>query len=401
MKLVIAIPALDEEDAIGGVVQACLDARDRIVAETPVDEVEVTVVSDGSTDRTVEIARGFGDRIGLVVFERNRGYGAAIQEAWRRSDADLLGFLDGDGTCDPEFFVPLCRTLLEQDADLVLGCRMTSESRMPALRRFGNRLFATLMSLIALERVRDSASGMRVVRRSRLPRLLPLPSGLHFTPAMSARAVMSRDLRLVEVDMPYRERAGASKLRALEDGLRFLRVILQASLLYRPGRIVSWAAVALAAVVAVLVAGPFAFWWRESRLLEWMIYRLLVAQTLAILAVLTVCVTYLAQKAADISLSGDPLADRYHGVMGWLFSRRWFPVLPALLVVAGVAFVWDALLRFLDTGEVTEHWSRFVALLFCLTVAGVLVLTRLVDHAMNLLAERVAWMRGPDGDEPS
>jgi len=242
---------------------------------------------------------------------------------------------------------------------------------------------------------------MRVVRRSCLPRLLPLPSGLHFTPAMSARAVMSRDLKLVEVDMPYRERSGASKLRALDDGLRFLRVILVASMLYRPARVLSWAAVALAAVVVSLVAGPFVYWWREAHLLEWMIYRLLVAQTLAILFVLTVCVMYLAQKAADISLSQDPRADRYHGVMGWLLGRRWFAALPAAFLVAGTALVWEALVHFVATGEVTEHWSRFVAWLFCLTVAVILALTQVADRTMNLLAERLAWMRAPDADVPS
>ena len=58
----------------------------------------------------------------------------------------------------------------------------------------------------------DTASGMRVIRRDALGRLYPLPDGLHFTPAMSARAVMSH-LRIVEVPMPYAERVGESKLR--------------------------------------------------------------------------------------------------------------------------------------------------------------------------------------------
>jgi len=57
------------------------------------------VVSDGSTDRTVERARAFPES-NLIVFEKNRGYGAAIKEAWRRSDADLVSFLDADGIGD-------------------------------------------------------------------------------------------------------------------------------------------------------------------------------------------------------------------------------------------------------------------------------------------------------------
>jgi len=78
MKLLIAIPALNEEESIEGIVHRTLDARDHILSSSPVTAIEITVVSDGSTDRTVELARAFGDRIGLIVFPENRGYGAAI-----------------------------------------------------------------------------------------------------------------------------------------------------------------------------------------------------------------------------------------------------------------------------------------------------------------------------------
>ena len=111
MKLLIVIPALNEEASIREIIERSLDARASICAGTDVTEVEVTVVSDGSTDRTVEYARQFGDRIKLIVFPENRGYGAAILEAWRRSDADLLSFLDADGTCDPRFFSTLVNAL--------------------------------------------------------------------------------------------------------------------------------------------------------------------------------------------------------------------------------------------------------------------------------------------------
>ena len=236
MKLLIAIPALNEEKSIADTVSRTLDARKEIVASTPVTDVEVTVVSDGSTDGTVEQARSFGDQIHLIVFPENRGYGAAIKEAWRQSDAELLGFLDADGTCDPRFFVPLCDRLFDDHADVVLGCRLHGESKMPAVRRIGNALFAMIMCLFSLSRVKDTASGMRVVRRASLSKVLPLPDGLHFTPAMSARALLSEDVRIVEIDMPYSERQGESKLRVGKDGVRFLKVILETAFLYRPSR---------------------------------------------------------------------------------------------------------------------------------------------------------------------
>ena len=68
----------------------------------------------------MERAREFGSLINLIEFTKNQGYGAAIMEAWSESPADILGFLDADGTCDPNFFATLCRNLVEQDADIVL-----------------------------------------------------------------------------------------------------------------------------------------------------------------------------------------------------------------------------------------------------------------------------------------
>ena len=123
------IPALNEEQSIASTIERSLAAAPELISNGSVSVVEVTVVSDGSTDRTAEIASAYIDRIRLIVFESNRGYGAAIKEAWRHSDADLLGFLDADGTCDPRFFGPLCDAAVA-GADIVLGCRMTADSRM-------------------------------------------------------------------------------------------------------------------------------------------------------------------------------------------------------------------------------------------------------------------------------
>src|SRR5690348_14687210 len=104
MKLVVVIPALNEEKSIQSIIERSLAAREGIIRSSPVTEVDIAVVSDGSTDKTAEIAGQYSDQIRLIVFKENRGYGAAIKEAWDQSDADLLGFLDADGTCDPRFF---------------------------------------------------------------------------------------------------------------------------------------------------------------------------------------------------------------------------------------------------------------------------------------------------------
>ncbi|MFL6446213.1 MAG: glycosyltransferase family 2 protein [Bryobacteraceae bacterium] len=256
MKLLIAIPALNEEASIEGIIERSLQARYDIISRSPISQVDITVVSDGSTDRTVSLARQYTDHVKLIVFEQNRGYGAAIQQAWLESDADLLGFLDADGTCEPRFFGDLAQALSIERADIALGCRLNRNSEMPAVRQVGNILFAGLLTLLSGKGIRDTASGMRIVRRQAYHRLRPLPDGLHFTPAMSARALLDRaaNLKLIEIDMPYHERLGESKLKVGKDGLRFLNIITRTAIQYRPARVVTILGVSLGVAGAVTLA---------------------------------------------------------------------------------------------------------------------------------------------------
>jgi len=393
LKLLIVIPALNEEQSIEEIISRSLAASERIRAESPVTDVEVTVVSDGSTDRTVERASRFADRIKLIVFEKNRGYGAAIQEAWRQSDAELLGFLDADGTCDPLFFAPMCQALEAEKADIALGCRMNRQSRMPLVRRIGNTGFALLLSLFSSTRVRDTASGIRVVRRSSLAQLLPLPTGMHFTPAMSSRAMLSDDLKLLELDMPYHERQGESKLRVFKDGLRFLRVILETAFLQRPSRPLELlgALCLLAAVLLMLM--PTAWYLRQGTVLEWMMYRFIVSALAGTAACLLFCAAYLCRRVLSLTLSPGQEKVRRYRVLGALLSHRLFWLLPATLMLAGGVLVLPGFVQLVETGHVYEHWSRFIAMSFLFTVAFILGVTRLIDYVLGLVAERQAYLR--------
>jgi len=392
MKLLIAIPALNEEESIESTIQRSLAARAYICQHSPVNEVEITVVSDGSTDRTVELASQYSDQIRLIVFPENKGYGAAIKEAWRRSDADLLGFLDADGTCDPGFFAPLCEQLLNEEADVVLGCRLNRQSRMPLIRRVGNMIFAAILTAFSSERVRDTASGMRVVRRSALSRLFPLPDGLHFTPAMSARSMLSDSVKITEIDMPYEERAGVSKLRVARDGLRFLKVILQTAFLYKPSRPLGIAASATFVVACGLMIGPSLHYAAHRTVLPWMIYRFLVSDLCGIAACLFFCAGYLTDRIVSISLAGE-IRGRERKWSSRFFRSKSFWIFPALLTCIGVWLVLASVIERLRTGGTYEHWSRYVVMTFCISIAFILTVTRAIDYSLKMVAERLHYLQ--------
>lgn len=402
--LSIVIPALNEEKAIGGTIQRCLDARQHIIENSSVTQVEVIMVSDGSTDRTEEIARSF-DEVTVLVFEKNRGYGAAIKCGFAHASGDLVSFLDGDGTCDPRVFADLCRAIDEEDAHVVLGSRLGPDSEMPWIRTLGNTIFAWILGLLSKHSVGDTASGMRVIRRSCLKDLYPLPDGLHFTPAMSARILLEDKLKLVEVPMPYSERVGKSKLSVLKDGVRFLLVIARAAMCYRPSRPLLLIALALSVASGLLALFPLIFYVSNGRLEEWMIYRILLSALLLTWVGLLICASVIAEWIAASILDRKPASRGVTGVLIKAFrpEGRWAAI--GLLTICAVTLVWPGIAEYRATGHVTMHWSRMVISSLLLVFVAMIGLTGLLLRMLELLraqaSKRASLVFTPDRSRPA
>lgn len=355
----------------------------------------ITVVSDGSTDATVERAQAYAGQIDVIVFEKNRGYGAAIMEAWAKSDAELLSFLDADGTCEPLFFADLCTNLVARDADVILGCRLNENSKMPPIRRLGNTIFASLLANLSSKTVRDTASGMRVVRRSALRNLYPLPTGLHFTPAMSSRAMLSDCIEIAEIDMPYSEREGRSKLSVIKDGLRFLNVILTTALLYRPGKFLNALSALALLAGSLLMVTPVLTYWRESRLEEWMIYRFLVFGLAVQVSALLWGGAAVATRAVEVAIAEEIRPGR-RKLFDWLHTSMLWPAL-GISIVGASALILPAVLDLFQTGHTSLHWSRFVIALLVYHLAALALVFRGLDHLLELVGGRVRYLAGRHG----
>ena len=380
-SLTIVIPALNEEDAIGDTISRCLAARGRIAEAAGLTGVEIIVVSDGSTDRTAQIAQGFGE-VKVVVFEQNRGYGAAIKEGWRQGDGTLLGFLDADGTCDPAYFADMCRIAIEDSADVVLGSRLGPESKMPRTRRLGNRIYAFLLGLLCGRQITDTASGMRVVRRKSLKHLYPLPDGLHFTPSMSARALLN-DLRVIEIPMRYEERIGTSKLSVVGDGIRFLRAIFAGVLCYRPEKLLLSAFVVCLLLMLLLAAYPSEFYFRHGRLEEWMIYRFVVCYLLGSFGLMLLLATALTNQIARFGPRRSSVNPFWPSLLVVLLRGPFLTILMLLLLSLSLFFLWPGIVEYLSTRRITLHWSRLIAgafaLFCCLETAMFALLIKVVS----------------------
>jgi len=235
-----------------------------------------------------------------------------------------------------------------------------------------------------------------VVRRESLARLLPLPDGLHFTPALSARAILAGDLRVVEVEMPYNERSGQSKLRPFRHAWPFSRVILAAAVLYRPSR--AFGLLALVAFASALVWTIRLGWqyYRFGAFELWMIYHFVVIQLSTTAGVLLLTAGYLGRKAVKITLADDAAQWRSRGPVGAVLSHPAFWLLPLVLVGLGTLAVAPAAIDRIITGYIdpaAHHWSRFFAMSFAYSLAFILAAARLLDITLDLLGDRVTFLR--------
>ncbi len=163
-----AIPAYNEGAAIADVVRGAREYVD-----------EVLVIDDGSTDATVSEAVRTGATV--IEHETNKGYGGALKTAFReakRSGADHLVILDGDGQHNPSDIPDLLRVQREDEIEVVIGSRFAGEvvSTLPLYRRFGLAVVNLLTNLSlgvvrSDSRVRDTQSGFRAYNRDAIESL--------------------------------------------------------------------------------------------------------------------------------------------------------------------------------------------------------------------------------------
>ena len=229
MMLSIIIPAYNEEAAVEEVLNATKVAQKLLLSKKYFDTIEIIVVNDGSRDNTEKILQTISG-IQIIKHDHNIGYGASLKAGFQVARGDTLAFLDADGTYDPRELPRLVEILRDHNADMVIGNRMHPHSHMPILRKIGNKIFATIVSVTARKSISDITSGMRIFRRDILASLGPLPDGLEFTTVMTSRAILQKNMNVVEIPISYSERRGASKLKVLRDGPRafwqLLKIVL-------------------------------------------------------------------------------------------------------------------------------------------------------------------------------
>lgn len=232
MKLVIYMPALNEEEGISDVIQSLPKDIEGI------EEVKVLVVDDGSTDDTAKIARSSGADV--VSHGVNKGVGSAFQSAVQyalENGVDILVSIDADRQFNSDQIPQIIKPLLEDRADMVTGNRFEKgiPENMPKSKYWGNEQMSKLISLISGQRFRDVSCGFRAYNREALMRL-NLFGAFTYTQETILDMVF-KGLRVVEfpVDVIYfKERKSRVAGSIVKYALRTSKIILKTLRDYKP-----------------------------------------------------------------------------------------------------------------------------------------------------------------------
>jgi glycosyltransferase involved in cell wall biosynthesis len=192
LKILIGLPAYNEEKNIASVIMNIKKAYDQII-----------VCDDGSTDLTGPIA----EKIGAVVIThpKNLGYGAAIRSLFRKfieSDADILVTFDSDGQHRIEDIQTVIEPIIKNEADITIGSRfLTKDNKdVPAYRKIGIKAITNLTNVGAKNKITDSQSGLRAYHKCVISDIFPSEHGMGVSTEILMKA-NKKQFRIREVSI--------------------------------------------------------------------------------------------------------------------------------------------------------------------------------------------------------
>ncbi len=220
-RVSIILPALNEEDTIGRVI----DEVPKVDMEGKGYQVEIVVVDNNSTDRTREIAEAKGAK---VIVEPVKGKGRAVRTAFESVDGDFMFMLDADYTY-PATYIPQMLKMLEEGCDVVIGSRLKGQREEGAMRRLnlvGNHLLVLMANILYGTRVSDLCTGYWGFNAKVIDDLKLDAVGFELEANMFVE-IAKKGYRIAEVPIFYRRRPTQAKLGSLKDGLRIGRTLMK------------------------------------------------------------------------------------------------------------------------------------------------------------------------------
>ena len=216
----VVVPAYDEEEAIGGVLDEVIGAMEPLRVS-----YEVIVVDDGSTDGTrAESERRPGVRV--ISHHHNRGTGAARTTGVRAARGQYIVMIDADGTY-PASAIPSMLDALDE-CDMIIGARKGESGSLRWLRSAAKSFIKALASHLTQTRIPDLNSGLRAMKREAVLEFLPILPTTHSWVSTITMAFLSSGYNVRWIPIAYRERIGRSTFHPIADTYNYLALVVRA-----------------------------------------------------------------------------------------------------------------------------------------------------------------------------
>ena len=189
MKIIIGIPAFNEEKNIG-----------EIIANLKKKYDYVLVCDDGSSDTTSKIASDMGAHV--VKHSKNQGYGSAIKTIFneaKKINCDILVTFDADGQHQISEIDDILKPIIQNTADIVIGSRFLGETKhLPKYRKFGIKTITGLTNVMTGSNISDSQSGFRAYSQKVIQEISPTESGMGISTEILIKATKKK-MRITEI----------------------------------------------------------------------------------------------------------------------------------------------------------------------------------------------------------
>lgn len=256
-KIAVLIPCYNEEKTIAKAV------RD---AKAALPEAVVYVYDNNSSDRTVELAEAEG---AVVRHEYMQGKGNVIRRMFREVEAECYIMVDGDDTYPMEYAAGMVDKVLNRNADMVVGDRLSStyftENKRP-FHNFGNTIVRSSINRLFNCEIKDIMTGYRAFSYGFVKTFPVLSTGFEIETEMTIHAVYN-NMQIENVIVDYRDRpeGSESKLNTFSDGFKVIRTIVKLYRDYKPLGFFGMCAAVLT-VIAVLMFIPILIAYLETGL---------------------------------------------------------------------------------------------------------------------------------------
>jgi glycosyltransferase involved in cell wall biosynthesis len=217
----IIIPTLNEQFGIEKTISSIPKAR---IHDILGYDVEILVIDGDSTDLTRDVAMKMGAR---VIVEKQNGYGRAYKTGFAAAKGDIIVTIDADDTYPAEQIPNYIEQLNEKDVDFITVNRFSKmeSGSMGLTRRVGNKILALLIGLLYSVHLKDSQSGMWIMKKSFISRIHLNSDDMSMSEEI--KIIAFKFFKSTEVDGTYFTRTGTTKLDIFRHGWRNLIYLFQ------------------------------------------------------------------------------------------------------------------------------------------------------------------------------